>query len=207
MRAPLFLRSPDGEGDDWNAERHVIAAAVEARRYDAHDATGLSRTPGMIEIRDVLPAEFAAAGAATVAGYRDFYRERLGSYAEDLADIAGRADGARVLVAVEGGAILGTVTYVGDVRSAFAQYLRSGEAGIRMLSVSPQHQQRGAGRALSVACIELARSEGKRAVSLHADELMAVSQRLYESLGFVRDPGRDFQPDGWTKLLAFVLEL
>jgi GNAT superfamily N-acetyltransferase len=143
----------------------------------------------------------------TVAGYHDFYREKLGSYADELRDIAARVEAARVLVAVDDGEVLGTVTYVGDEGSAFAQSQRSDEAGIRMLSVSPERQRRGVGRALSSACIELARREGKHAVVLHADEIMAASQQLYESLGFVRDPSRDFHPDGWTELWAYVLAL
>lgn len=161
----------------------------------------------MIEIREVRDDEIAAAAEVTVEGYRDFYKERLGTYAERLRDIAARARDAVVLVAVEDGAVLGTVTYVSDQRSPYAQGMRDGDAGIRMLSVSPSHMGRGVGRALSQRCIERARWEGKHRIVLHADEDMKISQRLYETLGFRRDPSRDFRPDEETNLICYVLDL
>jgi ribosomal protein S18 acetylase RimI-like enzyme len=160
----------------------------------------------VIEIRDIRDGEHAEAGEVTVDGYRDFYRE-LGSYAELLRDVQARAREAAVLVAVDEGAILGTVTYVPDSRSAYAQHQRDGEGSIRMLSVSPKHMGRGVGRALSERCIERARDEGKRRIMLHADETMKVARHLYETLGFRRDPSRDFAPDEETALLCYVLDL
>ena len=161
----------------------------------------------VIEIRDATPDDFAGAGDAAVDGYAALYGEGLGSYEERLRDVAARASGAAVLVAVDAGEIVGTVTYVGDASSPFASHQREDEASIRMLAVKPSHARRGVGRALSVACIERARADGKRAVSLHADEVMDVSRRLYESLGFRRDPSRDHRPDEVTFLLCYVLEL
>ena len=85
--------------------------------------------------------------------------------------------------------------------------LRQDEASIRMLAVKPAHARRGIGRALSVACIERARADGKRAVSLHADDIMDASRGLYEELGFRRDPSRDYRPDDVTFRFCYVLEL
>jgi ribosomal protein S18 acetylase RimI-like enzyme len=160
-----------------------------------------------MEIREARPEEFAAAGEVAVEGYRDFYGRRLGDYGERLRDIDSRAAGAVVLVAVEDGEILGTVTYVPDSSSPFAQHVGDGEASIRMLSIEPRHKRRGVGKALSLACIERARSEGRRAIVLHADDIMEGAQRLYEGLGFRRDPSRDFEPDEDTLLLCYVLDL
>jgi ribosomal protein S18 acetylase RimI-like enzyme len=112
-----------------------------------------------------------------------------------------------VLVAIEDGTILGTVTYVSDHASPYAEKQRHGEASIRMLSVAPEHQRRGVGRDLTVACIDRARVEGKRAIVLHADETMDASKRLYQTLGFRRDPSRDYRPDAATLLICYVLEL
>jgi ribosomal protein S18 acetylase RimI-like enzyme len=159
-----------------------------------------------MEIREARPEEFAAVGEVAVEGYRDFYGRRLGDYGERLRDIATRSAGAVVLVAVEDGEILGTVTYVPDPSSPFAQHVRDGEASIRMLSVAPAHKRKGVGRALSVACIERARSEGRRSIVLHADDIMEGARRLYEGLGFRRDPARDFEPDEDTLLLCYVLD-
>ncbi len=162
----------------------------------------------MIEIREATPADYADAGEVAVEGYREFYREALGSYADRLRDVRARAEGATVLVAVTGvGEIAGVVTYVSDPTSPFAQHQETDEASIRMLSVAPKHKRRGIGRALSEECIVHARKDGKRAVVLHADEIMNAARALYESLGFVRDPARDFRPDDETNLVCYVLAL
>ena len=159
----------------------------------------------MLEIREILPSDYAAAGEVAVEGYREFYRERLGSYGDHLRDVESRARDAVVLVAIDEGMVSGVVTYVADATSPFAQHQMESEASIRMLSVAPAHKRRGIGRALSVACIERARADGKRAVVLHADEIMIPARALYQSLGFARDPGRDFRPDDETVLLCYVL--
>ncbi|MFY9586526.1 MAG: GNAT family N-acetyltransferase [Actinomycetota bacterium] len=161
----------------------------------------------MIEIREATPEDYAAAGGAAVAGYAAYYGADLGSYEKNLRDVAGRVKSAAVLVAVEDGVVVGTVTYVRDATSPSASHQREDEASIRMLAVKPSHARRGIGRSLSVACIERARADGKRAISLHADEVMQASQRLYESLGFRRDPSRDYRPDEITFLFCYVLEL
>ncbi len=161
----------------------------------------------MIEIRDAAPEDFAAAGDAAVDGYAAFYGADLGYYEDRLRDVPARAAGAAVLIAVDDGEVVGTVTYVGDASSPYASHQREDEASIRMLAVKPSHARRGVGRALSVACIERARADGKRAVSLHADEIMDASRKLYEGLGFRRDQSRDYLPDDMTFLLCYVLEL
>lgn len=160
-----------------------------------------------MEIREVRPDEYARAGEVTVAAWEEFYGESLGGYAEHLRDIESRAKGAVVLVAIEGEEIIGTATYVPHAASPYSEGLREGEAGLRMLSVAPAYKRRGIGRALSLACVERAREEGKKALVLHADEIVEASQRLYESIGFVRDPARDFQIDRETFVISYVLDL
>ncbi|GAC1420881.1 MAG: hypothetical protein NVSMB57_14660 [Actinomycetota bacterium] len=160
-----------------------------------------------MEIRPIRAEEISAAGEVAVAGFAEFYKEDLGYYAGRLRDVASRIQGGEVLVAVEDGTVAGTVTYIGNFDSPFAEKMDAGEAGIRMLAVHPRFMRRGIGRALSQACIERARSEGKDAIVLHADEIMKISQSLYESLGFVRDPERDYAPDDTTFLIAYRLPL
>lgn len=159
-----------------------------------------------MEIREARPDELAAAGEVAAAAYATIYDD-LGGYEEHLREAAKRAEAAVLLVAVDDGTVVGTVTYVPDPSSPYAEDQREGEAGIRMLAIAPSHMRRGIGRALSVACIERARAEGKRAVVLHADEAMAPSRALYESLGFVREPARDFRPDEQTSLVCYMLAL
>src|SRR5205085_1306382 len=61
-------------------------------------------------------------------------------------------------------------------------------ATIRMLGVSPGARGRGIGEALVRACVETARKSGQRRVRLDTRTSMASAQRLYERLGFRREP-------------------
>jgi ribosomal protein S18 acetylase RimI-like enzyme len=160
-----------------------------------------------MEVRRVRGAEYAALGDLTVAAYRALQSEwDLGSYADELADVASRAAAAEVLVAVDGGAVIGGVTLVPGAGNPYAEDLRDGEAGIRMLAVSPAAQGRGAGRALTVACIERARAAGATGVALHSADSMRVAHHIYESLGFVRTPARDLTFPSLV-IMSFVLDL
>ncbi len=160
-----------------------------------------------MQIREAAFDDLTHAGEIAVAAYAAVYDRSLGSYADSLRDAQRRAKEAVLLVAVEADEVVGTVTYVGEASSPYAEDQRDGEASIRMLAVAPAHARRGIGRALSLACIERARTEGKHAIVLHADEIMNASRALYESLGFGRDPARDFAPDDQTSLLCYRLEL
>ncbi|MFI5041599.1 MAG: GNAT family N-acetyltransferase [Acidimicrobiales bacterium] len=162
----------------------------------------------MTEIRAVRPAEYEPLAVLTVTAYRALDGGGdLGSYADELADVATRAAVADVLVAVDDGLLLGGVTFVPGPDNAYAEELREGEVGIRMLAVAPDVQGRGIGRALSVACIERARSVGAVRVALHSTPWMGTAHRLYESLGFVRTPERDLRVSPELVLMSFVLSL
>jgi ribosomal protein S18 acetylase RimI-like enzyme len=56
-----------------------------------------------------------------------------------------------------------------------------------------------------VACVERARQDGRAGVAILTRPSMAAAHRLYESIGFVRDPSRDweFEPGQW--LWSYVL--
>ena len=76
---------------------------------------------------------------------------------------------------------------------------------IRMLGVAPNAQGRGAGTALVRECV--ARAGGSRRVVLSTQTVAHGSHRLYERLGFVREPARDWAPVPGVALLCYVLEL
>ena len=149
-----------------------------------------------MEIREVRPSEYETLGAVTLEAYTTLdghVPDR--HYEAELADVATRATvpGATVLVAVDGdGAVLGGVTYIGDHESPLAEYVPEGGAGIRMLAVAVAAQGRGVGEALTQACIDRARAEGKDQVVLHSTPWMTTAHRLYDRLGFVREPESDW---------------
>ena len=160
-----------------------------------------------VEVRPIRPDEYERAGTLTVDAYEALPGGIVGDYGRVLADVVGRVEGAVVLVAAEADDVLGTVTYVPDAESPYAEDLRDGEAGIRMLAVDPAAQGRGIGSALVDACIARARADGRRGLFLSSTPIMAAARRVYERSGFVRTPDRDWEPWPDFPLWTFALDL
>ena len=169
--------------------------------------TGIELAPDRgFTIREIRPEEYEALGEVTVQAYADELSPHDAEYLDELRDVATRATAVPVLVAVDPeGRILGGVAYIPGPGSAMSEGEREGEAGIRMLAVDPSVAGRGIGRALATACVERARTAGRAGISLYTLPSMTVAHRLYGSLGFQRDPARDWEylPDAW--LWSFVL--
>lgn len=169
---------------------------------------GDGRVPAGIRIREATPADHVALGALTVRAYAAIPGETDVAYHDHLRDVAGRAASCPILVAVgDDGRLVGGVTYVPGPGTPLSESERDGEAGFRMLAVDPTEHGRGIGRALAEACLERARREGRRAVAIYTRPSMRPAHALYDSLGFRRDPARDweFEPGEW--LWSYVLEL
>lgn len=156
-----------------------------------------------MQVRPVRPEELDEAGRVTSLAYREFVgpgEQDWERYLAEIADVAGRAARARVLVAVEGGAILGSATVELDERlDADDPPLAADEAHIRMLGVDPAARRRGVARALIDACLDVARDAGKARVTLHTTQRMRTAQAMYEAMGFERLADRVF-PDGFVLL-------
>ncbi|WP_328494053.1 GNAT family N-acetyltransferase [Streptomyces sp. NBC_00414] len=160
-----------------------------------------------IVIRRAEPGEYTALGEITAQAYLGDGLLDFGEsdeYLGELRNVAKRAAAADVLVAVEdveggGGAgvrgrLLGGVTFV-PAGGPMAEVSRDGEAEIRMLAVSKDARGRGVGTALVRACVDRARAtDGCGAVVLSTQRTMHSAHRIYERLGFTRDPARDWNP-------------
>ncbi|HEV2890667.1 MAG TPA: GNAT family N-acetyltransferase [Frankiaceae bacterium] len=159
----------------------------------------------VLNVRPVRPEEHERVAALTVAAYRAV--RDVGDYAAVLADVADRVRHAEVLVAVDDdGTVLGSVTNVPD-GGRYGEIARAGEAEFRMLAVDPEAQRRGAGEALVRACVDDARRRGRSAVVLSSDASMTAAHRMYERLGFAREPERDWAPMPDVDLRAYRLDL
>ena len=164
-----------------------------------------------VEIRPVEPGEYEEAGRVTALAYREFVPPDPSpgweEYLDSIADIAGRGDRTTVLVAVENGRIVGSATIeidatVGDDD----RELPPDVAALRMLGVDPAVRRAGIGRALVEASMDAARARGKRRFILRTTSRMTSAQRLYESMGFRRDPSLDMSfPE--VELLGFRIDL
>lgn len=109
-------------------------------------------------------------------------------------------------MALADGRILGTATFCGP-ESSWRQIATDDEAELRMLAVDPARQGRGVGSALTQACVERSRTLALRALVLCTPKELLAARRLYERLGFVRTPERDWSPRPSVALVAYALPL
>jgi ribosomal protein S18 acetylase RimI-like enzyme len=156
-------------------------------------------------IRRAEPGEYGPIGDLTAEVY---VGEGLvaadNPYTEQLRSVAVRAAEADVLVAVDpDGTLLGSVTYAAD--GPWAEVARADEAEFRMLVVSGAARRRGVGEALVRACLAQAHETGRRGVVLSTEGRMTSAHRVYERLGFHRDPSRDWSPRPGVALLVYAL--
>jgi ribosomal protein S18 acetylase RimI-like enzyme len=159
------------------------------------------------EIREARAAEYEAAGELCVLAYGALEGESDVGYFDELRDVGTRAEVVPVLVAAQpDGTLLGTVTYVPGP-GPYAETDRDDDAAFRMLAVAPWAQGRGVGRALVDECIRRARADGRRGIAIYTRPSMRVAHRMYESMGFAREPGRDweFEPGEWLWAYRLVL--
>lgn len=159
-------------------------------------------------VRPARPDEHDAVGALTAAAYlTDGHNSPTDGYVDVLRDARTRALNGELLVAVTAaGQLLGTVTLARH-GSELAHLAGPGEAELRMLATDPAARGRGVGRALVEAAIERTRRGGGAGVVLCTLPRMLVAQRLYERMGFQRDPALDRTPLPGLTLLAYRLEL
>ena len=162
----------------------------------------------MSEIRRARPEELEAIGVVTVEAYAPYVDESSETgYLAHLRDAATRDREAELWVAVdEDGTVLGSVTVCPE-GSPWRELARPGEGEIRMLGVSPTAQGRGVGRALTAHAVEEFRAAGASGVVLCTMTEMTNAHRLYERLGFTRDPSLDWSPSPAVSLLGFRLDL
>jgi ribosomal protein S18 acetylase RimI-like enzyme len=193
-----FVRTPER---DWSP---APAPDLRCLTYGL-DVPGLDSPAVVVRPARDDAEELARVGEITFAAY-DHDRPVRGEYAGELRDAAARAQDAVLLVAELGGQVVGTVTYVPD-GGPWGEIARPGEAEFRMLAVDPTARGQGVGEALTRAVVDRARAEGKRRLVMSSRDDMHAAHRLYERLGFTRDPHRDWRPVPEVSLLAFGLDL
>jgi len=181
----------------------MVAPSLGGRSAYAARVVQHARLP----VGPAAPEDYGRIAELTAGVYRD---EGYGNetYLVQLADVAGRAEQAELLVARDPGTgdVLGSVALVLD--GEFGEVLTSAdEAGFRMLVVDPAARGRGVGELLVRACLERARAAGKRRMVLSTERGMHAAHRLYERLGFSRLPERDWSPMPGIRLLVYAREI
>ena len=117
-----------------------------------------------------------------------------------------QAAAAHLLVAEIDGAVVGIVALLAPDEPSRAVALDD-EAELARLVVSSAARRQGIGRALANSCTDLARSEDWTAISLWSRPYQRAGHRLYESLGYKRQPGRDSTDGTGFGRLVFRLDL
>lgn len=155
-----------------------------------------------MELRRIRPEEHEAAGDVCVAAYEPFFTGAEDDYRRRLHDVATRDAQAEVWVAVRDDKVAGVVTYC-PPGSPWREIGRDHEGEFRMLAVDPAAQRSGVGAALARLCEARAREDGATGMALSSLAAMSAAHRVYERLGYARDPGRDWSPVPGVELLAF----
>lgn len=103
--------------------------------------------------------------------------------------------GAELLIAEEGGRILGSVALFPAKTDAYQGFVKVQEyPEIRMLAIMPDARKKGVGSALIKDCIARTKGNDAKYIGLHTGEFMKGAMRLYEKIGFRRVPELDFVP-------------
>jgi ribosomal protein S18 acetylase RimI-like enzyme len=160
-------------------------------------------------VRRAVPADFDAVGEITARSYvQDGHLPPGVDYIATLRDAGARAREAELWVAVEDGSgqVLGSVTFAAP-GTPYAEVSAGDEGEFRMLAVSHAARGQGVGEALVRRCIDRARELGLSGLAMSTQPSMAPAHRVYERLGFLRLPERDWEPVPGVSLLAYHLAL
>jgi GNAT superfamily N-acetyltransferase len=157
----------------------------------------------VIELRDALPHEYDAVGDLTYDAYvGDGHIEAGSDYSRKLRDTALRAKEAEVVVAVEDGVLLGSVTNC-PPGSPWKELSGDGWGEFRLLAVAAPARGRGVGEALVRECLARSRAADDIGMALSTKTSMAAAHRMYHRLGFLRSPEEDWRPLPHIELWAF----
>ncbi len=157
-------------------------------------------------IRPARPDEGEAIGVLTERVYREGgYLDGDEDYVTHLLDGPGRVRDALVLVAELDGVVVASVTAAVH-GTPWAEISRPDELEVRMLAVAETARRRGIADRLMDEVEDHARRLGAAGVVLSTEPIMTGAHALYERRGYVRQPERDWDVNGFA-LLAYRLAL
>jgi GNAT superfamily N-acetyltransferase len=163
---------------------------------------------GDLDIRLARPDEYDELGRLLLRSYATIPGlDADPEHMTKLADVAGRARDTETLTAIVEGRLAGVATYVPGPDTSMSEFNDPDAAGIRALAVDPDHHRRGIGRALTVACVDLARSAGKHRVILHTSQYQQAAHAMYQRMGFRRERALDWDPTPTISLTCYVYEI
>ena len=167
---------------------------------------------GDVSIREARADDRARIRALTLAAYGEYATrmapEAWAALEHALYDALSVDRGVTRLVAESEGAVVGSAALYEPGAEAYGDLAsRANWPEVRLVAVDPAVRGRGIARALVSECARRARKSGAAWLGLHTSRSMSAAMRLYESMGFVRDPAHDFQPPGAELVEGYRLDL
>jgi len=165
-----------------------------------------------IHLRDARADERPAIAALTMRAYAEYATAMApGAWAalEDalLHSLADDVGVTRIVAELDGRIVGSVALYEPEAVSYGGLASIATWPEVRLVAVDPAVRGRGVARALVLECVRRARAAGASTLGLHTSQSMRTAQRLYERLGFVRDPEHDFQPPGAELVEGYRLSL
>ena len=167
-------------------------------------------------VRNARPDEFMQVGKLMVRAYsqlegfpKETEQPRYYQMLSNVGELT-KQPGMELLVAISPqGTIDGAVVYVNDMRyygSGGTATSASDAAGFRLLAVDPATRGKGAGKLLSLECINKAKASSRKQLIIHSTSPMKIAWKMYEKLGFQRAGEYDFM-QGELAVFGFRLLL
>ena len=165
-----------------------------------------------VVVRPARPADYERIARLTLEAYGEYasVMDPSAWTALEKAVHASLADdtGVTRIVAELDGAIVGSAALYAPDSAAYGSLASPASwPEVRLVAVAPTARGRGIARALVEECIRRARLAGASVLGLHTSRSMRAAIRLYERLGFVRDPEHDFHPPGAELVEGYLLPL
>jgi GNAT superfamily N-acetyltransferase len=138
-------------------------------------------------LRDYNSVDSKSLGAVAQEAFEQFsaFYSDWPALAAFVSNMSVLSETGEIIVAEDGGEIVGGVAYVGPHKPK-ADYFDISWPIIRMLVVKPSARGKGFGRLLTEECINRARRDKSSIIALHTTPIMTVALPLYLRMGFTK---------------------
>ena len=138
-------------------------------------------------LRDYQPADAEAIVRVALAAFAQFepHYSDWPLFSTHVAKMPELAETGEIIVAEDGGQIVGAVAYVGP-QAPKAAFFEPAWPVIRMLVVDPAARGKGIGRQLTEESLRRAERDQSPVIALHTTPIMTVALPMYLRMGFAR---------------------
>ncbi|MCK1543464.1 GNAT family N-acetyltransferase [Bradyrhizobium sp. 179] len=136
-------------------------------------------------LRDYQPADAEAVRRVALAAFAQFEQDYSDwpTFTANVANITALSGTGEIIVAEDGGKIVGAVAYIGP-RQPKPPFFDPAWPIIRMLVVDPFARGKGIGRQLTEECVRRAERDQSPIIALHTTPIMTVALPMYLRMGF-----------------------